>query len=89
MSPILAAAIRGVLVLIVEILVFLVEVIVLILIDVFVLVFVLVLKLLLFFFIVELFVERLTRAVAGLLSARRADTILDRCAARVAGGAST
>jgi hypothetical protein len=78
---------------VVEVVVFFVVVEVIVFLFVFVveiLVFVLVVfDFLLFLFVVKLLVERLTGAIAGLLSARRADAILDRCAARSAGGAST
>jgi hypothetical protein len=96
LSPVLAFVVIEIFVLVflfeVFVLVFLLEifVFVLALILVFVFeVFVLVVGLPLFLFVIELFIERFTCAVGGFLSARRADAILDRCAARTAGGAST
>jgi hypothetical protein len=92
MSPVLACVVIEILVFLflfeVFVLVFLFEIFVLALILLFVFeVFVLVVDLLLF--VIELFIERFTCAVGGFLSARRADAILDWCAARTAGGAST
>jgi hypothetical protein len=90
-SPALAFVVIEIFVLVfvleVVVLVVLKVVILVVIVNVFILVFVF--GLLLFLFVVELFIERLTGAVAGLLSARRADAILNRCAARTAGGAST